>query len=269
VIRRGAVVVLLLALVACGDDGEGRAGADPVVEVTAAPVASAATAVGEACLEPAERAKAVQFRSRNGAELTAVIFGAGRAAVVLAHQSASSLCEWVPYARELAGLGYQALALDLNGYGGSELSAGSPADARYDLDVAAAVGVLRGRGAENVVLIGASLGGTAVVTAAAEISPPVAGVVDLAGPAVTSGMDAGEAARRLTVPALYVSAEHDPFSEDIRKVHAATREQYRTLALFPGQGHGVALLNPELQPDVERVRTLLATFLRDRTTGTP
>ena len=49
---------------------------------------------------------------------------------------------------------------------------------------------LRRRGADRLVLVGFSMGGTAAVEAAAEITPPVAGVISLSGPEEYQGADA-------------------------------------------------------------------------------
>src|SRR5690349_4040748 len=157
---------------------------------------------GAACLTPEEHASVVRFRSDNGALLAGAILGSGPAGVILAHSNNTDLCDWIPYARVLAGQGYTALSLDLNGYGASQTSAGVPVDPRYDRDLTAAVRLLRGRGVNAVVLLGEVIGGTAAVKAAAEIDPPVAGVIAVSSMAETLRMDAVAAARQLTVPIL-------------------------------------------------------------------
>jgi pimeloyl-ACP methyl ester carboxylesterase len=60
-------------------------------------------------------------------------------------------------------LGYRALVFDFRGYN------------RLDDDVVAAVAELRRRGVTKVVLVGSSMGGTAVLLAATRIRPAVAG----------------------------------------------------------------------------------------------
>jgi alpha-beta hydrolase superfamily lysophospholipase len=78
----------------------------------------------------------------------------------------------VPLARAFARRGYQVLAFDFAGFGDSERG---PGDDRVDIDVAAAAEQLRRRGADRIVLIGSSMGGTAVLAAATRVRPPVAG----------------------------------------------------------------------------------------------
>jgi alpha-beta hydrolase superfamily lysophospholipase len=69
------------------------------------------------------------------------------------------------------------------------------------------------------VLIGSSMGGTAVLSAATRIRPPVAGVASLSGPSTFGGVDARAAIARLRVPVLLVAGtsllefgEHAPGS---------------------------------------------------------
>jgi len=261
------VALVVVALAGCdGSSGEERVASLPRVRVTSVPTTTAPAGVGAQCLTPQERPNTVRFSSRNGAELTAAVFGEGRRGIVLAHQSPGDLCDWAPYARELAKTGYQALSLDLNGNGGSTPSRGTPSDAQFDLDVAAAVGVLRGRGVEKIVLIGASLGGAAVVKAAAEVEPPVAGVISLSAPATTSGVDALAAARELDVPALFMAAENDPVAaQAAEEMHDAAPKQHARLEIYPGVSHGTALLNREVEPKAQEIRALVAQFIGDHT----
>jgi dienelactone hydrolase len=261
VIRRVAVPAALVAVVLglAGCSGARRAPApgrplDPVPSVTP----------GAACLTPAERSGVVRFTSDNGASIAGVVLGTGRTGVVLAHSNNSDMCDWVPYGRVLAAAGYTALSVDLNGFAASQASAGLPADARYDADLSGAVKLLRGRGVHAVFLMGESIGGTAAVKAAADVTPPVAGVIDISSPAELSGVDALAAAPRLTVPLLCIASEHDEFGGDVRKVaNAATRAPEHRLEIVAGSGsQGPSLLDPTVEPKAAQVRELVESFLR-------
>lgn len=75
--------------------------------------------------------------------------------------------------------------------------------------------MLRADGAERVVLVGASIGGTASLVAAAQIEPRVDGVVSLSAVNVLSvipdpDVTARRAVRQLRMPVLLVSTEDDP-----------------------------------------------------------
>jgi len=201
----------------------------------------------EKCISRAERRGIVRFTAADRVRLIGVVFGRGPKAVVLAHQGGGAagptLCSWVPYARSLARAGYRVLAFDHRGYGSSSKPYRADRLFRIDADVAAAVAVLRGRGATGVVVGGASLGGAAVVGAAARIRPAVQGVFTLGSPQGFGYIDALAAARSLQVPALFTAAvDDDPFDDDARALFDACTSVDRRLEIFPGSRHGAPML---------------------------
>jgi dienelactone hydrolase len=198
------------------------------------------------CVTAAERRRAVRFTASDATRLIGVMFGAGPRTVVLAHQgggAAANLCSWVSYARRLAAAGYRVLAFDHRRFGSSGSARRAAMFYRVDLDVVAAVREFRRRGAQSVVVGGASLGGAAAVAAAASIQPPVQGVISFAAPRFYRTVNAIAAARRLAVPALFVSAvEDEPFATDARALYAAAPSADKRLELFPGFEHGAPVL---------------------------
>jgi dienelactone hydrolase len=106
-----------------------------------------------------------------------------------------------------------------------------------------AVALLRKRGATRVVVGGASLGGAAVVAAAAQIRPAVQGVFTLGAPQAFGTADAVTAARTLQVPALFTAAEDDdPFDDEARALFEACASADKRLEIFPGLRHGAPTL---------------------------
>jgi pimeloyl-ACP methyl ester carboxylesterase len=198
----------------------------------------------------------VRFQAADGTKLVGARYGRGTTAVVLAHQSDGSLCEWQPYARRLASLGYLALPFDFRNYGESQhRKSGSQ---RLAGDVAAAAKAVRKLGAKKVFLIGASMGGTAVVVAAANVRAPVTGVVSVSGPANFGAVDALAAAKKLAVPILYLAGEGDvDFANDAKKLYEATASGDRALEILPSSAHGVNLLGTSAQ-----ARGLVEAFIR-------
>jgi pimeloyl-ACP methyl ester carboxylesterase len=197
----------------------------------------------ERCLSRAERRGIVRFSAADRVRLIGVVFGRGPNAVVLAHQGGGAagptLCSWVPYARSLARTGYRVLAFDHRGYGSSSKPSRADRLFRIDADVVAAVALLRKRGATRVVVGGASLGGAAVVGAAARIRPAVQGVFTLGAPQAFGSVDALAAARTLQVPALFTAAvDDDPFDDDARALFDACTSVDKRLEIFPGSRHG-------------------------------
>ena len=225
--------------------------------LVAVAVAAGASAGGERATHDCVRAGEVRFRAADGTKLVGHRFGTGTTAVILAHQSDGDLCEWVPYARRLAGLGYFAFPIDFRGAGLSQSRTGAAAD-RLAADLAAAAKALRRLGKRKVFLAGASMGGIAALVAGANVAPPVDGVVSLSAPARFRGMDAVRTAPRLRVPVLYLAAEADDnagydFSADARAMHAATAATDKRLEVLPGHLHGIALVagSPRARASVE------------------
>jgi pimeloyl-ACP methyl ester carboxylesterase len=260
-LRRLLLVVALLATGCGGPDREGDAAG--AASTAAAPPTTAA-APAKPCLRQAGSATPVRFTSGAGATLVGVVLGRGRTGLVLGHQVGSDLCEWLPQAQTFAEQGYQVLAFDFAGYGDSQ--PGSGPDARVDTDVVAAAGQLRDRGADRIVLLGSSMGGTAVLSAAARIRPPVAGVVSLSGPASFQGVDAGAAVARLRVPVLLVAAADDhPFVDDARAMYRAAPVGDKRLLVVGGGGHGTSLL--EFGADAPKVQAAVRRFIASHTRG--
>ena len=223
-----------------GGEGSGGAGSG-----ASTPTTTAAT-TAKSCLEGGEQA--VSFPVV-GPSATGVVLGQGRTGVVLGHQAGSDLCEWLPQARRLATQDRQVLAFDF----------GPSADIGKDMVAAAAE--LRRRGADRLVLVGSSMGGTAAIEAAAEITPPVAGVVGLSGPEEYQGegADAASAAPKLRVPVLFIVAEDDPPFDDTARALDKAVPSREKLVVLEGGGHGTSLL--EFGDRATRVRAELDRFL--------
>jgi alpha-beta hydrolase superfamily lysophospholipase len=197
----------------------------------------------------------VGFRAADGTRLVGHRFGRGTTAVVLVHQSDGDLCQWVPYARRLSRLGYLALAIDMRGYGASQVRH-YPANQRLAGDVAAAAREARALGARKVFLLGASLGGSAVIAAAANTRPPVDGVISVSGSADL--LDALASAPRVRVPALLLAATGDrDFAPDVARLYAVLGSRRKSRAVLPGYEHGVQLVAAS-----RRARDLIEAFLR-------
>jgi pimeloyl-ACP methyl ester carboxylesterase len=223
-LRIAGMLAMLVAFAGCGGGGEGGPATSP--EETA-------TTTAAACGD--EDAEAVTLTTEDGAELDAALLGEGTVGVVLGHQYRSDMCSWVPFAKQLAERGMRALALNFG-------------SASIDEDMEAGTRELQRRGAEQVFVVGASMGGTAALVATEELD--VAGVAALSAPREFSGIDALPAVQELEAPALLlVGRQDESFARDARRLFRATSSPEKALVMTAGSEHGVDLLQ---DPKAER-----------------
>jgi dienelactone hydrolase len=233
-VRRVAVLLPGVVLVVAGCAGGGRDAGRPHASSAPSgpPVATRSAAYGIGCLRGDERAAAFRFRVGQELDTVGVVLGQGGNGLVFGHERGSSLCQWLPTARAYARLGYRALVFNFHGQD------------RLDEDVTAAVAELRRRGVARTVLVGASMGGTAVLVAASRIRPAVAGVVSLSGPAEFGDLDARTVAPGLRVPVLFMAARGDgSFAADARGLYRAAGTREKRLLVLASAAHGTNLLS--------------------------
>jgi pimeloyl-ACP methyl ester carboxylesterase len=201
--------------------------------------AGAAAPTGtDQCLQPGDTP--VHMMARDGVALYGLEVGTGTTGVVLGHQYFSDHCEFMAFARELAGLGYRALSIDFRGNGLS----GTGRSNRLDLDVAAAVARLRADGATRVKLVGASMGGTAALVAGSWVRPLVDGIVSLSGPDYFRGLNATKAVERSRVPVRFlVSRDDRPFASDATTLMRRAAAKDKAIVRYTAAGHGSSILS--------------------------
>jgi pimeloyl-ACP methyl ester carboxylesterase len=194
-------------------------------------------AATDECIQPGDTP--VHMKTRDGVSIYGLEVGTGATGVVLGHQYFSDHCELMALARELAGLGYRALAIDFRGNGLSE----SGRSNRLDLDIAAAVARLREDGATRVKLVGASMGGTAVLVAGSWIRPTVDGIVSLSGPYYFRGLDAVRAVEHSKVPVRFlVTRGERPFAANATTLMKRAAARDKAILRFTDAGHGSSIL---------------------------
>ena len=178
-----AVALVALLLAACG-------GSDTASTTTRTASPARAPAGFDGCLKTGPDVRQVAVPAPHE-RLPAIVLGTGGSTgVVFANQSASTTCGWLPYARNVARDGVRSVVFDY-------------AAASREAEILACAHRLREHGAHRVVLVGGSIGGRAVVTAAVRAGPrAVEGVISLSGERNLGAQpDLLPAARRLRVPA--------------------------------------------------------------------
>ena len=179
----------------------------------------------------AEHAPAdISFPASDGGQIHGHLYGTGDRAVVLAHGKVFDKESWQPLAERLANAGLLVLALDFRGYGHS-----SPGEAgnRLDLDVLGAIDHLEGRGVSGISLLGASMGGWAVGSAATQVQPGRLDKVVLLAPAPIENPRAMKAEAFL-----YIASEGEGSIDRIKRQYELAPEPKR-LELLPGTAHAL------------------------------
>jgi alpha-beta hydrolase superfamily lysophospholipase len=240
--RAGTALLAVTLLAAACAGGSARRG--PAATTAAPAVTLPLEQPASRCGPPGDRATLLRFPSSDGVQLSAAMVGAGSAGVVLVHQYPADLCGFWPYAVYLAHKGLRVLDLDVRCYGRSSCPEGDAKGHVAD-DVAAAAAELRRQGATRVALVGASMGGTAVLVAGASIRPAVAAVVSLSGERDLSALiglplNAGPAVPHLTSPTLYLVATGDSTVsvQETRALYRATRAADKRLVVLSGANDG-------------------------------
>jgi pimeloyl-ACP methyl ester carboxylesterase len=173
--------------------------------------------------------------------LYAVEAGRGSTTVVLAHQGQSNLCDTIAYAKTLLADGLRILALDFRGNGLSQRPDRNALALGRDL--AAAVTRARADGSEHVFLIGASMGGAAIVQNSGGLG--VTGTVSLSGTRLWPGFGLNTPGpHALRAPLLYIGSRDDsraPLPE-ARAVVAQAGSRDKRSVLYPGALHGWQLV---------------------------
>jgi len=200
----------------------------------------------------------VSFAAADGVTLSGRLFageGSKDIGVVLAHMGAHAADQssWAPFARYAASQGFGALTFNFR------------ADrSRLAVDARAAIEFLREQGYRRIACVGASMGGTACIRAAANTDLEGLAVISSlwttgSGPTGGALVVTREELAELTLPKLFVTTDKDG-----NGVPAAMKAMYevapepKTLKSFPGSAHGTDILDT---PRGGELRELLVEFL--------
>jgi pimeloyl-ACP methyl ester carboxylesterase len=199
-------------------------------------------------------AEPIRFRTEDGIELAGDVRGRGSTAVVLAHMFPADRNSWAEFASILAEEGYLALNFDFRGYGGSE---GTRAIPELWRDVVAAAEAARARGASRVVIVGASMGGTAALVAASRAE--LDGVITLSAPTTFMGLAApAEIVQAVDEPKLFLAAEGDGSAAEAAQAFYNTSPGPKRVEIVTGAEHGTEILEGG---QAEVARRLILDFL--------
>ena len=205
--------------------------------------------------------RAVTFAARDGVALQGRLFGEGGTAVVLSHMLPADQRSWFDFAQRLADQGYLVLTFDFRGYcpgGDGGCSQGERNISSIWQDVLGATDFVRSEGATQVALVGASMGGTASLVAAAQDADARA-VVTLSAPTSIEGLVVDPATLSANAAGkLFIAGVGDASAA------ASAQELYdespppKRVEIVPADDHGTDLLTG---PQGEVVRRLIENYL--------
>ncbi|WP_165547078.1 alpha/beta hydrolase [Kribbella sindirgiensis] len=216
--------------------------------------------------QPAATPRVVKVR--NDVQLYSAAAGSGRLGVVLVHGSGSrGICNWAGEIGWLAKAGLNVVGYDQTCVGSSTCVN----EVRPVEDLLAVVADLRKRGATQVVVVGASAGGSIPLVAAARPNSGITAAVSLSTAGLTTPLGTADAptasatsvARTIRQPVLYVLARDDTASSvpEITSI-SKTTPRSRLLLLPPGSGHAQQVLYTPNTQTPSPFRQTFLTFLR-------
>jgi pimeloyl-ACP methyl ester carboxylesterase len=221
---------LLLVLVACGSGAPAQSAATP--KPTPTPGITPTPTI------PNVPARPVRFLTSDHVQLSGLLYGHGKTMVICSHMLRTNKDIWgesgIP--QRLAVLGYQVLAYDFRGNGDS---AGLADASTLEVDLRAAVVFAHQQGTTKIVLLGASMGGTASLKVAAE--EQVTAVISLSGPQEFGVSVSDDEVKAIKAPKLFMASENDdPFVTDARHMYAIAGPP-KEIHIYPGSAHGTDL----------------------------
>ena len=224
----------------------------------------------------------------DGQTLNARLWGVGKVGVVLAHgfSQYSGQDDWDRFAAYLASLDYGVLTFTFRGFCDRDGCSQGPIGLGDNWrDVVAAVAGLRAAGSQSVTVIGASMGGLAVLRTAQVPDLELAGVVSLATPRWPSTYYDGEdeandltdeRLERIAIPKLFIAGVEDVqtaafaplrpgvervfFADDAQSMFDASPEP-KQIEIVDSGHHSSALVTTARKDTVTATRSIIVRFL--------
>jgi pimeloyl-ACP methyl ester carboxylesterase len=176
----------------------------------------------------------------DGETLFGDLYGAlpSRRAAILVHGQQWDASGWRDVAQQFVSRGVPALALNLRGYDGSTgktTEFAPPAEWSPVADLRAAKALLRDRGAREIALVGASMGGHAIL--ASSFDADIECIVSVSAPVVSIP---DELSGRITGRKLFVCADGDSAAPHVLRCFDVASKP-KTLLMYGGREHSRAM----------------------------
>jgi dienelactone hydrolase len=188
---------------------------------------------------PTVSSRLVHFLTSDHVQLTGLLYGHGKTAVICSHELRTTKIIWSEsgIVQRLAVRGYLALAYDFRGNGDS---AGQFDASKLDVDLRAAIAFVGNLGATRIILLGSSMGGTATLKVAA--SQQVTAVITLSAPQ-EFGVNVSDAeVEAIKAPKLFVNSKDDGFASDTMHMYSVATPP-KEIQMYPGSAHGTSIFD--------------------------
>ncbi len=173
-----------------------------------------------------DKFKLVDFSSEDGGKVEAAYFNAEKTKIVIfAHGAIFNKESWYFLAEEFQGLGVSALSIDFRGYGNS-----IPGNTEQKLfDVLGAITYAKKQGFNEICVVGASMGGAAVLSALSYKQTSVSKVILLApagGPPIQSS----------EIDKFFVVSKGERLYQRVKQIYTESQES-KKMKEYPGNAH--------------------------------
>ena len=187
----------------------------------------------------AQSYEVVRFDTEDGGKIEASIFAAGKTkAIIFAHGAIFNKESWYFLAEAFQSKGVSSLSIDFRGYGNS--TAGSTTKKMYD--ILGAIAYLKQQGFTDINIVGASMGGAAVLMALSNSStarPKVVLLAPAGGPAIASTAS----------DKLFVVAQDEGRIDRVMGIYKASSEP-KQIKIYPGRSHAQHLFKTDVRDEL-------------------
>ena len=247
-----ATLLAVLGLAACGSAAQPPAiptATQPLVSTAVSTSAPTNTPAPTAPPPPLSSSRAISFTTKDDSVLHGTLYGQGDVAVIFSTMSDTREDTWKAMAQALADRGYLALTYDFRFWVNNSIQASLRDKAADDLE--GAMDFVRQRGAQRIVLIGASLGGMATIKAALADRPTAVIVLasPLEWPTWPNLRVTIDDVKQLDLPKLFINSMGDDFADDTQRMFDAASEP-KQIHLYPGKEHGTNLFRTQHGADL-------------------
>lgn len=171
--------------------------------------------------------KLVTFKTEDGGTIEASLFDGGKnIAVVFAHGAVFNKESWYFLSKKLQSKKVTSLSIDFRGYGNSKK--GSTSNMAYD--ILGAIDYLKTKGFKNIVLVGGSMGGAAILNALELKTDGSIKKVVLLSPAGSNGITSN------SLEKLYIVSENEGFYARVKESFDNS-VQPKELKIYEGTYH--------------------------------